>query len=73
MDKHVIEERREKVVKYPKRGRQSRVRAHVRKGGVLLLISMVFICAADGCVGRTYSRGRAGGRWLFTGGVRLWR
>ena len=53
MDKHVIEERREKVVKYPKRGRQSRVRAHVRKGGVLLLISMVFICAADGCVGRT--------------------
>lgn len=53
MDKYVIEEWREKVVKYPKRSRQSRVRALVRKRGVLLLISMAFICAAAGCAGST--------------------
>lgn len=53
MDKHVIEESWEKVVKYPKRERQSRVRTLVRKRSVLLLISLVFIYAAAGCAGST--------------------
>lgn len=36
-------------MKYPKHRRQSRVRALVRKRGVLLLISVVFLCVAVRC------------------------